>query len=79
MRRWWSRTSAAAPLYAPRAFERKLGFGPQNQQNQGAFSDITGGNNGLYSAAPDLTMQRNWAPIGTKIAALFVAVSATST
>ena len=47
-------TSAVAPLYAGlfASFGTKLGFvTPKLWQNQGAFTDITQGSNGLYNAA----------------------------
>ena len=70
-------TSAVAPLYAGlfASFGTKLGFvTPKLWQNQGAFLDITQGGNGLYDAAkgPD-PCSGIGSPIGTKIAALFVA------
>jgi kumamolisin len=75
-------TSAVAPLYAGlfAALGKKLGFvTPKLWQNQGAFNDITGGNNGIYSAAPGPDPCSGvGAPIGTKIAALFVAAAGTS-
>lgn len=69
-------TSAVAPLYAGlfASFGRKLGFvTPKLWANQGAFADITSGGNGFYSAAkgPD-PCSGIGAPIGAKIAALFV-------
>jgi kumamolisin len=69
-------TSAVAPLYAGlfAAFGTKLGFvTPKLWQNQGAFNDITQGENGLYSAAkgPDPCTGIG-SPVGMKIAALFV-------
>ena len=72
-------TSAVAPLYAGlfAAFGNKLGFAtPTLWQNQGAFNDITVGNNGIYSAGtgPD-PCSGIGSPIGTKIAALFVAAA----
>jgi kumamolisin len=68
-------TSAVAPLYAGLfgSFGTKLGFvTPRLWQNQGAFTDITQGGNGLYNAAkgPD-PCSGIGSPIGTKIAALF--------
>lgn len=70
-------TSAVAPLYAGlfAALGVKLGFvTPTLWQNQKAFNDITQGNNGSYSAAvgPD-PCSGIGSPIGTSIAALFVA------
>ena len=75
-------TSAVAPLYAGlfAALGTKLGFvTPRLWQNQGAFTDITVGSNGIYSAAvgPDACSGIG-APIGTKIAALFVAAAVAS-
>ena len=68
-------TSAVAPLFAGlfAAFGTKLGFvTPTLWQNQGAFTDITVGNNGFYSAGPGPDPCSGiGAPIGTKIAALF--------
>jgi kumamolisin len=70
-------TSAVAPLYAGlfAAFGKKLGFvTPTLWENQSAFTDITQGSNGLYSAGPGPDACSGiGAPIGTKIAALFVA------
>ncbi len=68
-------TSAVAPLYAGlfAAFGTKLGFvTPTLWSNQSAFTDITQGNNGTYSAAvgPDPCTGIG-VPIGTSIAALF--------
>lgn len=68
-------TSAVAPLYAGlfASFGTKLGFvTPKLWSNQSAFTDITQGNNGTYSAAtgPDPCTGIG-VPIGTKIAALF--------
>jgi kumamolisin len=68
-------TSAVAPLYAGlfASFGTKLGFvTPTLWSNQSAFTDITQGNNGYYSAAvgPDPCTGIG-VPIGTKIAALF--------
>ncbi|MGA9463896.1 MAG: S53 family peptidase [Terracidiphilus sp.] len=70
-------TSAVAPLYAGlfASFGTKLGFvTPKLWQNQGAFTDITQGSNGLYNAAkgPD-PCSGIGSPIGTKIASLFAA------
>ena len=75
-------TSAVAPLYAGlfAALGTKLGFvTPTLWQNQGAFTDITQGDNGMYSAAvgPD-PCSGIGAPIGTKIATLFVAAAVAS-
>lgn len=69
-------TSAVAPLYAGlfAALGKKLGFvTPTLWQNPSAFTDITTGSNGLYSAAagPDPCSGLG-APIGASIAALFV-------
>jgi kumamolisin len=69
-------TSADAPLYAGlfASFGTKLGFvTPKLWENQGAFNDITVGNNGFYNAAvgPD-PCSGIGSPIGTSIAALFV-------
>ena len=69
-------TSAVAPLYAGlfAAFGTKLGFvTPKLWQSQAAFTDITSGNNGFYSAAkgPD-PCSGIGSPIAAKIAALFV-------
>jgi len=69
-------TSAVAPLYAGlfAAFGTKLGFvTPALWKNQSAFTDITLGNNGFYSAAvgPDACTGIG-APIGSSIAGLFV-------
>jgi len=75
-------TSAVAPLYAGlfAAFGNKLGFvTPALWQNQGAFNDITVGSNGMYSAGPGPDPCSGiGAPIGTKIAALFVAAAVTT-
>jgi kumamolisin len=72
-------TSAVAPLYAGlfASFGAKLGFvTPKLWQNQGAFNDITQGSNGMYDAAPGPDACSGiGSPIGTKIAALFVAKS----
>lgn len=75
-------TSAVAPLYAGlfAAFGTKLGFvTPTLWQNQTAFTDITKGSNGAYSAAkgPDACSGIG-APIGAKIAALFSGESSSS-
>lgn len=69
-------TSAVAPLYAGlfASFGKKLGFvTPTLWKNQTAFTDITSGSNGFYSAAigPDACSGIG-VPIGTSIAALFV-------
>jgi kumamolisin len=75
-------TSAVAPLYAGlfAAFGNKLGFvTPALWKNQSAFADITQGNNGYYSAAPGPDACSGiGAPIGTKIATLFVAAAVAS-
>ena len=75
-------TSAVAPLYAGlfAAFGNKLGFvTPALWQNQGAFNDITVGSNGMYSAGPGPDPCSGiGAPIGTKIATLFVAAAVTT-
>lgn len=73
-------TSAVAPLYAGlfAAFGKKLGFvTPTLWQNPSAFTDITTGSNGLYSAAvgPDPCSGLG-VPIGANIAALFVKTAA---
>jgi kumamolisin len=72
-------TSAVAPLYAGlfASFGTKLGFvTPKLWQNQSAFNDITQGSNGMYDAAPGPDACSGiGSPIGTKIAALFVAKS----
>jgi len=69
-------TSAVAPLYAGlfASFGKKLGFvTPKLWANQAAFTDITSGGNGFYSAAkgPD-PCSGIGAAVGAKIAALFV-------
>ncbi len=68
-------TSAVAPLYAGlfASFGTKLGFvTPKLWQNQGAFYDITQGNNGFYSAAPGPDPCSGiGSPVATKIAKLF--------
>jgi kumamolisin len=70
-------TSAVAPLYAGlfASLGTKLGFvTPKLWLNQGAFNDITAGGNGLYNAAPGPDPCSGiGSPIGTSIAALFVA------
>jgi kumamolisin len=70
-------TSAVAPLYAGlfASLGTKLGFvTPTLWLNQGAFNDITVGGNGLYNAAPGPDPCSGiGSPIGTSIAALFVA------
>jgi kumamolisin len=75
-------TSAVAPLYSGlfAAFGKKLGFvTPKLWQNQGAFTDITVGSNGTYSAAPGPDACSGiGAPIGNRIAALFVAAGGAS-
>jgi len=72
-------TSAVAPLYAGlfASFGKKLGFAtPKLWQNQSAFNDITQGGNGMYSAGPGPDPCSGiGTPIGTRIAALFVAGS----
>jgi len=67
-------TSAAAPLYAGlfASFGKKPGFvTPTLWDNQGAFNDITQGDNGMYHAqkGPD-PCSGIGSPIGTKIATL---------
>jgi kumamolisin len=68
-------TSAVAPLFAGlfAAFGTKLGFvTPTLWENQTAFTDITVGNNGFFSAGPGPDPCSGiGAPIGAKIAALF--------
>ena len=69
-------TSAVAPLYAGlfAAFGKKPGFvTPTLWQNPSAFTDITSGGNGFYNAAtgPDACSGLG-APVGAKLAALFV-------
>lgn len=69
-------TSAVAPLYAGlfAAFGKKPGFvTPTLWQHPSAFTDITSGGNGFYSAAvgPDPCSGLG-APIGASIAALFI-------
>ena len=75
-------TSAVAPLYAGlfAAFGNKLGFvTPMLWKNQRAFNDITVGSNGFYSAGPGPDPCSGiGSPIGTKIAALFVAAAVTT-
>jgi kumamolisin len=70
-------TSAVAPLYAGlfASFGTKLGFvTPKLWQNQTAFNDITVGSNGFYNAAPGPDPCSGiGSPIGSSIAALFVA------
>jgi kumamolisin len=70
-------TSAVAPLYAGlfASLGTKLGFVTSKLWlNQGAFNDITAGGNGLYNAAPGPDPCSGiGSPIGTSIAALFVA------
>jgi kumamolisin len=52
---------------------------PKLWQNQGAFTDITVGTNGIYSAAPGPDPCSGvGAPIGTRIAALFAAAPVAS-
>jgi kumamolisin len=70
-------TSAVAPLFAGlfAAFGKKPGFvTPILWQHPSAFTDITSGGNGFYNATvgPDPCSGLG-APIGTSIAALFVA------
>jgi kumamolisin len=68
-------TSADAPLFAGlfASFGTKLGFvTPTLWENQGAFNDITVGNNGIYSAEPGPDPCSGLgSPIGTSIATLF--------
>lgn len=70
-------TSAVAPLYAGlfASLGKKLGFvTPTLWKNQGAFNDITQGDNGMYKAAPGPDPCTGiGSPIGTRIAALFAA------
>jgi len=72
-------TSAVAPLYAGlfAAFGKKLGFvTPTLYQHQNAFADITSGGNGYYNAAPGPDPCTGLgAPIGNKLAPLFIAAS----
>jgi hypothetical protein len=73
-------TSAVAPLYAGlfAAFGKQLGFvTPKLWQNEGAFNDISVGNNGTYHAqvGPDACTGLG-SPIGNKLAQLFVAQAA---
>jgi len=69
-------TSAVAPLYAGlfAAFGKKLGDGAAQKlwANEGAFVDVTQGDNGMYRAAtgPDPCTGLG-APIGRKLDALF--------
>ncbi len=76
-------TSAVAPLYAGlfASFGKKLGFvTPKLWENQKAFNDITVGSNGFYSAGPGPDPCSGiGSPIGTSIAALFVASSSAVT
>jgi len=78
-----SQFGAVAPLYAGlfAAFGNKLGFvTPKLWLNQGAFTDITVGSNGIYSAAPGPDACSGiGAPIGTRIAPLFIAAAVAST
>lgn len=72
-------TSAVAPLYAGlfATLGTKLGFvTPALWQNQKAFTDITVGSNGIYSAAvgPDPCTGIG-VPLGAKIAALFATLA----
>src|SRR5271165_1754152 len=69
-------TSAVAPLLAGlfASFGRRLGFvTPTLWQHHDAFTDITQGNNGAYSATtgPDACSGIG-SPIGTSLAGLFV-------
>lgn len=68
-------TSAVAPLFAGMfaSFGTKLGFiTPTLYGNQGAFHDITDGNNGFYDAGPGPDPCSGiGAPIGVRIAGLF--------
>lgn len=72
-------TSAVAPLYAGlfAAFGKKLGFvSPSLYKNPAAFSDITSGGNGYYSAGPGPDPCTGLgAPIGNKLAPIFVSAS----
>jgi kumamolisin len=72
-------TSAVAPLYAGlfAACGKKLGFvTPTLYKNPAAFSDITSGSNGYYSAAagPDPCTGLG-VPIGNKLAPIFTSAS----
>jgi kumamolisin len=72
-------TSAVAPLYAGlfAAFGKKLGFvTPTLYKNPAAFSDITSGGNGYYSAGPGPDPCTGLGvPIGNKLAPLFIPAS----
>jgi len=72
-------TSAVAPLYAGlfAAFGKELGFvTPTLYKNPAAFSDITSGGNGYYSAGPGPDPCTGLgAPIGNKLAPIFVPAS----
>ena len=72
-------TSAVAPLYAGlfAAFGKKLGFvSPTLYKNPAAFSDITSGGNGYYSAGPGPDPCSGLGvPIGNKLAPIFVSAS----
>ena len=67
-------TSAVAPLYAGlfASFGKKLGFiTPELYLNPSAFTDITIGSNGIFSAAVGVDpVSGLGAPIGTRLAAL---------
>ncbi len=75
-------TSAVAPLYAGlfASFGTKLGFvTPTLWQNQGAFNDITSGDNGYYKAGPGPDPCTGiGSPIGVALSQLFNATSAVS-
>jgi kumamolisin len=73
-------TSAVAPLYAGlfAAFGKGLGWvTPELWAHRGAFTDVTQGGNGLYSAAtgPDPCTGLG-VPVGTALAALFTGIVA---
>ena len=72
-------TSAVAPLYAGlfAAFGNNLGFiTPTLYKNPVAFTDITSGGNGYYSAAPGPDPCSGLGvPIGNKLAPLFISAS----
>ena len=72
-------TSAVAPLYAGlfAAFGKKLGFiTPTLYKNPAAFSDITSGSNGYYTAGPGPDPCTGLgSPIGNKLAPLFTSAS----
>jgi kumamolisin len=76
-------TSAVAPLYAGlfAAFGKKLGFvSPTLWKNQGAFNDITQGDNGIYKAGPGPDPCTGiGSPIANKVAALFSGVAGAKT